>query len=442
MNILQSIGAFFASVGVAVSSFLGFPQVEPVNPAPEPIVEESNTLGVALPAATAVFETSLAAPITSSATSLTLTANSVRGGGQVSGYTCFTIDEGTAQAETVCGTVSGTSVTSLTRGISQATGTSTVASLQFSHRRGANVKITDFPLIQILKAQANGEDTYPNQLLYATGVTPTNTSALVDKEYVDGLAFSGAGVIDATSIAKGVVELATGAEAAASTASGSSGPLALPGSLATSTFNSATAANRVVVTHTDGLIDDGFIDQTVFITQTSLNATTTGTGLIPRASLGGNYLLATTTLTNTSTNTNAELSIASTTIAANTIGTGNIVKVTIPVTSIVGDSSGTDTITFDVKYGAQEINLSTGDIDNADTLVGELVVYVQGNSATNSQLVSATLNVNAKAVYATNTLTVDSTSSQTLNITQQWNTNESHVSSYGRPIFEVLKPGI
>jgi len=252
MNILQSIGSFIASAAIAVSSFFGF-----AAPEPEP------TLSAALPAATAVFETSLAAPITSSATTLTLTANSVRGGGSVSGYTCLTIDEGSAQAETVCGTLSGTTMTGMSRGISQSTGTTTVAALQFAHRRGANVKITDFPVIQIVKAQNNGEDTFPNQLIYAAGVTPTNTSALTDKEYVDGLAFSGAGVIDATSIAKGVVELATGAEAAASTATGGSGPLVLPASIATSTYNSATAANVVPVTGGGGTIDDDFIPSTI-----------------------------------------------------------------------------------------------------------------------------------------------------------------------------------
>lgn len=257
MNILHSIGAFIAAAGVAISGLFGFHAPEPVQ-----------NFGAALPAATAVFETSLAAPISSSATTLTLTENSVRGGGSVSGYTCLTIDEGSAQAETVCGTLSGTSMTGMTRGISQSTGTSTVASLQFSHRRGANVKITDFPVIQIVKAQNNGEDTFPNQLLYATGVTPTNLNALTDKEYVDGLAFSGAGVIDATSIAKGVVELATGAEAAASTATGGSGNLAIPSSIATSTYNAATATNVVVVTDGTGKIDADFIP-------TALGTTTT-----------------------------------------------------------------------------------------------------------------------------------------------------------------------
>lgn len=264
-------------------------------------VKSPFVLAASLPSGIAVFETSLASPITSTATSMTLTANSIRGGGSISGYNCFTVDEGSAQAETMCGTVSGTAVTSITRGISQATGTSTVSALQFSHRRGANVKITDFPLIQILKLQNNGEETFPNQIIYASGVTPTNTSALVDKEYVDGLAFSGAGVVDATSIAKGVVELATGAEASASTAVGSSGNLVLPASIASSTYNSATASNIVVVTKATGKIDDNFLSSSIVSTSTMARFATSSinVGSFPAYNIGKNIQVFSTTGTST-----------------------------------------------------------------------------------------------------------------------------------------------
>lgn len=272
MDILSNIGAFIGSIGIAISSFFA--------PAPEP------TLSAALPSATAIFETSLAAPISSSATSMTLSSNSVRGGGALSGYNCFTLDEGSSQAEFACGTVSGTAVSSLTRGISPLTGTTTDSDLQFAHRRGASVKITDFPLIQILKAQANGEDTYPNILKYASHPTFTATTDIVDKKYVDDIAISGAGVIDATTAARGVVEFATAAEQAASTAAGSSGTLALKSEFATSTYNSATAGNVVVVTGSGGTIDKLFIPTTL--------ASTTFSGFV---SLSG---VATSTIASTS----------------------------------------------------------------------------------------------------------------------------------------------
>lgn len=180
MEILSSIGTFIAKAIATplmfVLSVAGFGGTD-------------TNVGATLPSATAVFETSLASPISSSATSMTLTANSVRGGGTLSGYNCFVIDEGSAQAEFICGTVTGTTVASLLRGVSPTTGTTTITALQFSHRRGSNVKISDFPLIQILKAQNNGEETFPNKLTYTTSPTFLNNNEIVDKAYVDSVAF-------------------------------------------------------------------------------------------------------------------------------------------------------------------------------------------------------------------------------------------------------------
>jgi hypothetical protein len=265
---LHAIASALLGAVLTIGSFFGVYH-EPQ----QPVVEQ--TLGAVLPSATAVFETSLQSRISSTDTSLTLVANSVRGGSTLSGYQCFTVDEGRTDAEYVCGTVSGTSVTSLTRGIDPSTGTTTNSTLKFAHRVGANVKITDFPVLQILRHQANGSDTYPNTLRYATGVVPTTVDDLTDKGYVDGVAFSGAGVIDATAIAKGVSQLATGCEAASSTASGSSGPLVIPASLASSTYNAVTGPCKVVVTGNSGKIDDNFIATSSLFTNSSFSGTTT-----------------------------------------------------------------------------------------------------------------------------------------------------------------------
>jgi hypothetical protein len=253
-------------------------------------------VGAALPSATAVFETSLASPISSSATTFTLAANSVRGGGSLSGFNCFAIDEGSAQAETVCGTVSGTTVSSVTRGISQSTGTTTVSALQFSHRRGANVKITDFPLIQILKAQNNGEDTFMNPLVYDSGVSTAelavNDKNLASVEYANSLAF---GAIPAASeSASGFVELATQTEAASSTSSGGVARLVLPASIATSTYNQATAPLRVVVTNNSGTIDQGFMPATT-TKAIQFTASSTFIGTTNALDLGKNIQVLTTT---------------------------------------------------------------------------------------------------------------------------------------------------
>jgi len=237
---------------------------------PTPVAQ---TFGTALPQTVAVFETSLASPITSSATTMTLTANAIRGGGALSGYNCFTIDEGSAQAETTCGTVSSTSVTGLSRGISQANGTTTVAALQFAHRRGANVKITDFPIIQLLKAQNNGEETFDNPLRYATTTSTTtvalNGQNLASVAYVNGLSFGA--IPPASETAAGFVELATGEEVASSTSSGGTGyRLAIPATVATSTFYSASASsNKIPVTNGEGVLDRGFIASSTNFTVTN-----------------------------------------------------------------------------------------------------------------------------------------------------------------------------
>lgn len=166
---------------------------------------QNNNVGATLPQSVGIFETSLVAPITSTATSMTLTANAIRGGGSISGYNCFTIDEGTSNAEIACGTVSSTAVTSMTRGISYADGTTSVAGNKFSHRRGANVKITDYPIINILKQQNNGEATFPNKLSYESAPTFSSGNEIVTKTYVDGVTTAGAP--DSSTSTKGITKM-------------------------------------------------------------------------------------------------------------------------------------------------------------------------------------------------------------------------------------------
>jgi hypothetical protein len=217
--------------------------------------------GVALPQGPALFETSLQSRISSTDTSMTLVANSVRGGSSLSGYQCFTLDEGRTDAEFVCGSISGTSVTSLERGIDALTGTSTNSVLKFAHRVGANVKVTDFPLIARLRNQANGIETFPNLLTYTNTVligvgSPTTTIAT--KYYVDNVVTGGAANADDTT--KGLVETATAAEAAAGTSLGSTGArLALPASIANAT---PSATTLVPITSAAGKLAQGFLDLT------------------------------------------------------------------------------------------------------------------------------------------------------------------------------------
>jgi hypothetical protein len=251
MNILHSIGAGITSAILFIQGLFG---VAPV---------ADDTLGIALPSGTADFESSLATGISDSATTMTLTSNSIRGGGSLSGYECFTVDEGSAQEEYMCGTVSATSVTGLERGLSPADGVTSTSSLQFAHRRGASVKITDFPLIQRIASQNSGDATFENVLSYATSVGTTTVAAngqnLASVAYANSLSFGGVAASASTSVS-GFVELATGGEAASTTIFGSTGAmLALHTGISTSTAPSSGSV--VVVTGGDGNIDANFLPE-------------------------------------------------------------------------------------------------------------------------------------------------------------------------------------
>jgi hypothetical protein len=248
-------GAALAVVGVLALTY-GLVSYE----AHQPTAPDSVNLGVALPSATAVFETSLQDRISSTDTSMSIVSASVRGGGTLSGYQCFTVDEGRSDAEFVCGTLSGTTVSGLERGIDPLTGTSSVAALKFAHRKGADVKITDFPLVERLRNQANGVETYPNLLSYESGTACSGSSpndTICDKAYVDGVAVSGAS--NANETTKGIAELATQVEMASSTNLGSTGAsLVLQSRYSTSSPYTAGLWN--VITQNNGKISQLFFD--------------------------------------------------------------------------------------------------------------------------------------------------------------------------------------
>lgn len=246
---MQKLTFALSLIALAVSSFLILNQPK---------------AGISLPQGTAVFETSLQSRISSTDTSMTLVSNSIRGSETLSGFNCFTLDEGRSDSEFVCGDVSGTTVSNLERGLSFANGTTTVTSLKFAHRVGANVKITDFPLIQRMRNQAAGIETYPTLISYADSVLITAgspTTTIATKYYVDNVAVAGASNADTST--KGIVEIATQTEAASSTAIGSTGAiLALPASTATDTPNTATRASRILMSDLTGYLKQAWINLT------------------------------------------------------------------------------------------------------------------------------------------------------------------------------------
>jgi len=189
-----------------------------------------------IPKINAFFETSLASAMTAAATSFTIVSGADKESNSISGLYGFVIDEGTADEEVVIGTVSGTTVTVVYRGIDSDAPNTEVSANKKAHRRGASVKITDYPIIGVLRNILNGDDTLPNKISYASHPTFSSNTELVDKKYVDDVALAGAP--DASTTVKGVMEEATQAEIDADTAAGgTSARLAInPSTLATSKY--------------------------------------------------------------------------------------------------------------------------------------------------------------------------------------------------------------
>ncbi len=231
----------------------------------------SKNLGATLPIPTVVsfFQTSLQSAITASQSSMTLVSALDQTGTTLANSTYgFVIDEGTASQETVLADCNGITCTNLQRGIDPITGVTSVTALQFAHRRGASVKITDAPQLLILSRIMNGQVGFPNKLNYTAEPTFTTGTDIIDKTYADSLAFAGAP--NASEIQKGISQLATKAQAVAGTSVGSSGArLVLPASMATSTGASGTTT--IPVTGTGGKLAKEFIDQTVAYTWSGTN---------------------------------------------------------------------------------------------------------------------------------------------------------------------------
>ena len=259
---------------------------------------DKGLVGSVIPVTPALYESSLASPIGTTDTSMTVVKGTDISGTTLSGYMCFTVDSGSPSVEYICGTVAGTAVTSLLRGIDPITGITSVTALKQPHRRGASVKITDYPVLSILSRMLNGQDSIPNKMKYegtvAINVGDASTT-IVNKDYVDGITVSGAP--NATVSVKGISQLSTGAQAASSTATGSTGSnLVIPTSITTST---AGTANTIPVTGGTGTIAPGFYqgNNHTFSGTNSFSGTTTISAPALNITASTTFSTATTTFT-------------------------------------------------------------------------------------------------------------------------------------------------
>lgn len=175
MILLKQIAAGIGSIAIAIAGLFG---------AAAPHSFGGTT---ANPSVAAVFETSLAAPMGSSDVAFTLASVQVDSAGDTlaAGVTYpFTVDQGTNVQEFVTATCISTACTVVQRGLSPLTGTTTVTALKFAHRRGADVKITDWPTLGIVNNQLNGIETLPRPLVYSSAVG-TSTISVNGKNLVD-----------------------------------------------------------------------------------------------------------------------------------------------------------------------------------------------------------------------------------------------------------------
>lgn len=150
--------------------------------------------------------------------------------------------------------------------------TTEAAARKFSHPSGSQVLLfTDAPgMWNTIADKENNETitglwTFVNNANYPKVGTvyaaPTDDLHIATKKYADDLAIAGAP--DATTTVKGLVEIGTAAENAASTATGSTGATLVVASQDCTTVKSAAGyANKIPVTGSDGKLDQSFLDLT------------------------------------------------------------------------------------------------------------------------------------------------------------------------------------
>lgn len=239
---------------------------------------EVHAAQVAPPAA--LFDTILSSPEQTTDTTMTLKSASTTQGDALSGFQCFTVDTGTPTVEYECGTISGNNVINLTRNLDFLTGTTSSPSSIPYHRTGADVRQSDFPALTILSNILAGLESI-NQPIYYSSTTSTSTIAsnrsnVASVGLLDDTAFNGAGIINATTVARGVIQIATGIQVASSTSSGSSGAtLVIPASLSTSTWSATIPIGTVPsIGSIGGKIDNNFISTSTLGFANALNIQT------------------------------------------------------------------------------------------------------------------------------------------------------------------------
>lgn len=310
-----------------------------------------------------------------------------------------------------------------TRGLSPIPDYTASSSLRFAHGGGTSIIFSNPPQFYADFAQLQNANTFSGANVFTNSPTLTNactggsaSNALCDKAYVDGVAVAGAS--NANETTKGIVELATGREAASSTSLGSTGArLDLPASLASSSPWSG-ATSTIVVTQLDGKINPlfiatssnytynwaAFVNFTGVTTFTNAASTTIAKGLYA-GSLAAPYIMATST-TATSTFSGGVFMLNGTTtnfevagICKNCATNGYEQIVNTGAGPTVAGNTGQVTATCSTG----KVVMSGGVADTDAT--GKVMIRDSAPSATNAWLMSTTC-IAGGGGCAANTMTV------------------------------------
>lgn len=365
---------------------------------------ENSKLGTSIPLVVAVFETSLATKITSTQTTMTLVSGTTDDSTTLNGTYGFVIDESSASEEFVIATCVDTACSSMTRGISTVTGTSSVTALKSSHRRGASVKITDHPVLATIINILTANGTLPSKLTYDSAITISagdSDLTVPTKKYIDDISI--AGFATSTETVAGGGELGTQLEIASSSYDVNS-PKFLHTRYATSSPD--VRGLYVPVSENDGYLNQGWLDLSETFAFTGDNTFATST--VDRANIT-NLQVASTTITQYPT---ASTSIASkgyvddkrtnisikdltgvtdvpatgvtektiwTECATDIIGATDTLNVT--AYSSTDATGGTETLRIKLGNGTATSTIGTGAISNGGNYYVDLMVMNSSQSA-------------------------------------------------------------
>lgn len=369
-------------------------------------------------------------------------------------------------------------LTGVTRGNDFVSPYAASTTLAHSHAGGATFILTNTPGFYTQFAAVNNAQTIYGAWTYSSTSPPrydqpgaqaggsyiATTSEFASVAYVNA---TGAGVnVNATQTVKGIVQLATGLQAASSTATGSTGAsLALTSSIATDTPNTNTRGTRVLMSTIGGFLNQAWLDLTANWTFTgavniaattaknfTLNsvayvfpttqATASTSALVNDAS--GNLswvpisrLIATTTAITTLTGSAATSTVLSITIPGNTLGKTGILRFRFPGSYGLGTNS--DASFFAIGYGNSTttfpiINSSGAGVNGQ---IGTTEIDIYANGSTNSETISIVSQYTTSGVVGTSksislsstgTYAVDSTQAQPLMITWLGSTSSANFS--------------